>query len=106
MKLLEYYVSLRVYQKENEYMDSMRVTVQDLANVLCCTERNVKILLKRMAEENWLTWEPGRGRGNISTLTFHKDMRTGLTEIFNQMLQNDDLTGAINLLKENLPEDI
>jgi MarR-like DNA-binding transcriptional regulator SgrR of sgrS sRNA len=106
MKLLEYYVSLRVYQKENEYMDSMRVTVQELSNVLCCTERNVKILLKRMAEENWLTWEPGRGRGNTSTLTFHKDMRTGLTEIFNQLLQNDDLTGAINLLKENLPEDI
>jgi MarR-like DNA-binding transcriptional regulator SgrR of sgrS sRNA len=106
MKLLDYYVSLRLYQKENDYTESMKITVQELADVLCCTERNVKILLKRMTAENWLTWKPGRGRGNMSTLTFHKDMRTCLLDIFHQMLQKEDIAGAIHLLKENLPEDI
>jgi MarR-like DNA-binding transcriptional regulator SgrR of sgrS sRNA len=106
MKLQDYYVSLRLYQKENNYTDSIKVTVQELADLLCCTERNIKILLKRMAAEDWLTWKPGKGRGNTSTLTFHKDMRTGLLEIFHQLLQKEDLTGAINLLKENLPDDI
>lgn len=106
MKLLDYYVSLRLHQKENDFTDTMKITVQELADVLCCTERNIKILLKRMAAENWVTWEPGRGRGNTSTLTFHKDMRAGLLEIFHQMLQKEDVNAAINLLKENLPEDI
>jgi MarR-like DNA-binding transcriptional regulator SgrR of sgrS sRNA len=106
MKLLDYYVNLRLHQKENGYTDTMRITVQELADVLCCTERNIKILLKRMAAENWLTWKPGRGRGNTSTLTFHHDIRTGILEIFHKMLQKEDMNAAINLLKENLPDDI
>jgi MarR-like DNA-binding transcriptional regulator SgrR of sgrS sRNA len=106
MKLQDYYIALRLYQKEKKLSDTMSVSLLELSDVLCCSSRNVKLLLKKMAFEGWLKWEPGRGRGKTSTLTFEKDCISSLTELFQTMLDKGELTAAIELLKENLSEDI
>lgn len=49
------------------------VTLEELAIVLHCTYRNVKLILKRMQDKQWIQWQPGRGRGNHSKLTLRKD---------------------------------
>lgn len=41
-----------------------------LADALHCSERNVRILLRKMEEQGWLRWEAARGRGHFSRLTF------------------------------------
>lgn len=40
-----------------------------LADALNCSERNARLLLRKMEEKGWLRWEPARGRGHFSRLT-------------------------------------
>ncbi|WP_374349485.1 SgrR family transcriptional regulator [Chitinimonas sp.] len=44
-------------------------SLAEIAGMLCCSERNARLLLQRMQAEGWLRWEPGRGRGHRSRLT-------------------------------------
>lgn len=46
-------------------------TLHDMAVVFCCTPRNARILLSKMALQRWLTWIPVVGRGKRSRLSFH-----------------------------------
>lgn len=39
-----------------------------LAAALKCSERNARLLLRRMEEQGWLRWEAARGRGHFSRL--------------------------------------
>lgn len=45
------------------------ISLAEIAERLCCTERNARLLLRRMQDAHWLVWSAGRGRGNRSTLT-------------------------------------
>jgi len=45
-----------------------RLSIDAVAERLCCTPRNARLLLGRMQAEGWLRWTPGRGRGRLSTL--------------------------------------
>lgn len=51
----------------------IRVTLDDLAGILYCSQRNVKIILKKMSDQEWIRWIPGRGRGNRSGIEFRAD---------------------------------
>lgn len=59
----------RVLQIPHTYMD-VPVSVEEIAGYLYCTERNVKILIRKMSEMGWIVWTPGRGRGHRSTIRF------------------------------------
>lgn len=39
-----------------------------LATLLGCSERNVRLQLGKMQAQGWIAWQPGRGRGRLSTL--------------------------------------
>lgn len=56
-------------KKEGERLE---VTVQNISDTLFCTERNSKLIIKKLDELNWIKWFPGRGRGNRSKLIFQK----------------------------------
>ncbi|MGF1723476.1 HTH-type transcriptional regulator SgrR [Photobacterium nomapromontoriensis] len=45
--------------------------LQDIAEVLFCTRRNVRMVINKMVENGWIDWEPAVGRGKQSRLTFH-----------------------------------
>ncbi|MCY9660436.1 ABC transporter substrate-binding protein [Paenibacillus chondroitinus] len=59
----------RVLQIPHTYMD-VPVSVEEIAGYLYCTERNVKILIRKMSEMGWIVWTPGRGRGHRSMIRF------------------------------------
>lgn len=40
-----------------------------LATALSCSERNARLLLRKMEEKGWLRWEAARGRGHFSRLS-------------------------------------
>ncbi|MEO5686197.1 MAG: ABC transporter substrate-binding protein [Burkholderiaceae bacterium] len=50
-----------------------RLSIDAVAERLCCTPRNARLLLGRMQAEGWLRWTPGRGRGRLSTLALRGD---------------------------------
>ncbi|WP_165452426.1 ABC transporter substrate-binding protein [Paenibacillus thalictri] len=70
MKLLEHYEALYGKLAPERLHISIPVTADQLAGLLCCTQRNVKLLMRGMSEAGWIAWQPGLGRGNGSQLAF------------------------------------
>ncbi|CZF81130.1 SgrR family transcriptional regulator [Grimontia marina] len=46
--------------------------LETMADIFCCTRRNARMVLNKMSEQGWLSWEPAVGRGKQSRLTFHR----------------------------------
>ncbi|WP_413111834.1 SgrR family transcriptional regulator [Thaumasiovibrio sp. DFM-14] len=46
------------------------VTVSELVDVLQCTRRNVRMVMGKLSDENWIDWSPAVGRGKLSQLRF------------------------------------
>lgn len=44
------------------------ITLAEVAHILFCTPRNATLTLNKMQKYGWLSWQPGRGRGNRSNL--------------------------------------
>jgi len=44
------------------------LSLAEMAQRLCCGERNARLLLQRMQALGWLRWTAGRGRGRLSRL--------------------------------------
>ncbi|SMY15982.1 SgrR family transcriptional regulator [Photobacterium aquimaris] len=51
--------------------DSIETNLQDIAEVLFCTRRNVRIVINKMVSEGWIDWQPAVGRGKQSRLIFN-----------------------------------
>lgn len=49
------------------------LSIEAVAERLCCTPRNARLLLGRMKAEGWLQWTPGRGRGRLSVLALRRE---------------------------------
>ncbi|MGV2526847.1 UNVERIFIED_CONTAM: SgrR family transcriptional regulator, partial [Bacillus thuringiensis] len=74
MFILDQYIELwSAYGKGEKEGEQLEVTVQNISETLFCTERNSKLIIKKLDELNWIKWFPGRGRGNRSKLIFQKD---------------------------------
>jgi SgrR family transcriptional regulator len=100
MKIRRHYLTLRRAYPTIQENFSFEATTQELANLLDCTHRNMVLLLKRMQQEEWLTWDPKRGRGNRSTLTFLISKEQIALQEAQEMMQKQDLHSALGLLKQ------
>ncbi|OJE44335.1 peptide-binding protein [Bacillus proteolyticus] len=73
MTVLEQYMHLWLqYGKGRAEGEKFEITIQNISETLFCTERNSKLIIKKLEELNWIMWFPGRGRGNRSKLLFQK----------------------------------
>ncbi|REE86114.1 MarR-like DNA-binding transcriptional regulator SgrR of sgrS sRNA [Paenibacillus taihuensis] len=79
----------------------VEVSLEDLADVLFCTTRNVKLVLRKMEEEGLIAWQPGRGRGNRSRLIFQSDRDTMLLDLARVMAQRGDYKLAFELIHKH-----
>ncbi|HAY0331162.1 TPA: hypothetical protein JS309_004368 [Escherichia coli] len=52
---------LKLFDRWNVIPVNVRMT--DIADVLACTPRYARTLIKKMGEEGWLSWTSGQGRG-------------------------------------------
>ncbi|MEK3882297.1 ABC transporter substrate-binding protein [Paenibacillus sp. PL2-23] len=48
----------------------IEVSLDQLADIWFCTQRNVKLIVHKLQEEGFIVWMAGRGRGNRSRMTF------------------------------------
>ncbi|WP_433772365.1 ABC transporter substrate-binding protein [Bacillus wiedmannii] len=73
MTILEQYMHLWLqYGKGRSEGEQIEITIQNISETLFCTERNSKLIIKKLEELRWIKWFPGRGRGNRSKLSFEK----------------------------------
>ncbi|KEO83979.1 ABC transporter substrate-binding protein [Tumebacillus flagellatus] len=70
MKAAEHYLNLRKAWPWLREGEAASLTLDEIAGVLDCTRQNARLVLRQMSDAGWVTWMAGRGRGNVSSLTF------------------------------------
>jgi MarR-like DNA-binding transcriptional regulator SgrR of sgrS sRNA len=70
MIIVDHYINLFLYFPGLKVREKREITVSKVSKILFCTERNSKLILKRLEGEKWVEWIPGKGRGNHSSITF------------------------------------
>lgn len=81
------------------------VTIELLASILCCTPRNVKFILRKLEEQGFIHWQPGRGRGHVSQLTFLRTIEEVLEDSFQELISKGKIKEAIELLSRGQVSD-
>lgn len=98
MKLLEHFASL-VRTVGSDRMTALTMSTAELADVFCCSPRNVKLIIHSMTDLDWISWESGRGRGNKSTLTVHANLEELVLEEAKTVAKQHSFEEALNTLK-------
>ncbi len=78
--------------------ESIPITTKELTEVLCCTPRNVKLILHKLLEEGYIKWQAGIGRGNSSQMTLLRDLEDVAEEYFHDLLAKDKFKEVMDLL--------
>ncbi|MGF9873341.1 ABC transporter substrate-binding protein [Bacillus tropicus] len=100
MFILDQYIELWcVYGKESQEGEQIEVTVQMIAETFFCTERNSKLIIKKLEELRWIAWFPGRGRGNRSKLIFKKQPMTLILERGKELTKKGDVKSGISFVE-------
>ncbi|MFE5320062.1 ABC transporter substrate-binding protein [Paenibacillus sp. NPDC056579] len=68
--LEQYYLTIRKQLPNVMEGEEVEVTLPQLTEWLHFSSRNVNLVLKKMEEESWIRWLPGRGRGHRSKIVF------------------------------------
>ena len=87
MKIMDYYIRLRLHAQDQQHM---RNSLQELADVLYCSTKNIKILLKKMSEEQLIHWTPGRGRGNKTEILFIHNFVEAIESYTDELLAQEN----------------
>jgi SgrR family transcriptional regulator len=88
--------------------DSAPITVEELVEIFGCTDRNAKLILRKMEESGWIAWKPGRGRGNKSTIRLLADRDRLLFELAKREVDQGNVREGLALvqLRGRGPEEI
>lgn len=76
----------------------IEATLKELSDALFCTDRNAKLILRKLEDENLVEWLPGRGRGNRSRIIFRMDKESCLLALARSHAENGDYKYAFELL--------
>ncbi|MBB3153754.1 MarR-like DNA-binding transcriptional regulator SgrR of sgrS sRNA [Paenibacillus endophyticus] len=76
------------------------ITLEELSETLHCTERNVKLILKKLGEDGFISWTGGRGRGNRSQITFLQPREKLLYQLAQLTAQKGEYRLAFELIDQ------
>lgn len=79
--------------------DEVDVTVEDLAQALYCTARNVKIILRKLQSEGLIEWRAGRGRGNRSRILFLREGEPLLLDWARRLARDGEYKQAFDMIQ-------
>lgn len=94
------YFHLRNHFRHVGENESFPVTIDELADVLCCTPRNVKFVIRKLEALQWIGWQPGRGRGNASSIAFAEPKEPLLLEAAKSFAVKGDMKTALEYIHE------
>ncbi|SDZ58646.1 DNA-binding transcriptional regulator SgrR of sgrS sRNA, contains a MarR-type HTH domain and a solute-binding domain [Evansella caseinilytica] len=98
MKLLEHYdVLVRELGPSGQ---ELPITVAEMAALLSCSQRNVKLIIRKLQERGWIQWKPGKGRGNRSTIVLNKNIDTLIIEEAKRRMTPASIDESMQLLKK------
>lgn len=101
MQIVYHYLRLRQHFSDRPEGEALEITLSELAEIFCCTVRNVKKILKQFLEQGWIEWLPGRGRGRGSRLVFVRSVEQIVVPLAKAHIRRGDLERAMQLLHES-----
>jgi MarR-like DNA-binding transcriptional regulator SgrR of sgrS sRNA len=107
MQVLDHYIRLQQHVPGVRIGQGVTFALEELAAVLCCTSRNAKLVLKKWEDLNWVKWQPGRGRGNASTLVLSITAEDALFSLAQELVAKGSIREATALVERfgaELPE--
>lgn len=99
MDLLEQYVCCYKLS-QNKINEPCCVTLNEFADVLCCSRRNAKLVLQKMEAHGWIAWHPGRGRGHKSEIVFYKNPEDLISRQMKKWMEQGRMNRMIRLLND------
>lgn len=106
MHLAEHYLHLRKQLSAAPDAQPLELPLESVADALCCTRRNARLILQKLQDLGWLRWVPGRGRGHRSHLTFLAPPETAVFHLADEIARRDDMTGALAQMKRHLADSL
>ncbi|WP_047152741.1 ABC transporter substrate-binding protein [Aneurinibacillus tyrosinisolvens] len=100
MRLANDYLQLRKSFPQSKEGETFQVAMAELAGALFCSPRNAKLILTKMIDVKWLSFVPGRGRGNTSELTFLIHTEELVVQKAKELVRNGEVEAAFQLLLE------
>ncbi|GIP56354.1 ABC transporter substrate-binding protein [Paenibacillus woosongensis] len=76
------------------------VTLNELTKLFHCTERNVKLIVRKLEEEELIVWHPGRGRGNRSRIEFRVPRDEFLLQYAQRLADKGEYRTAFEVLNQ------
>ncbi|PAF40072.1 ABC transporter substrate-binding protein [Terribacillus saccharophilus] len=101
MDISYYLVRAHLYEKEKN--GQVSCTLQEIEVIWQCTRRHVIRKLKKLEDLGQLRYQPGRGRGRKSTLSFPSDFREDVEKFLRFCIQEDKPTILFQLLQLPIP---
>ncbi|WP_338592151.1 ABC transporter substrate-binding protein [Paenibacillus sp. Y5S-9] len=97
MDVSEHYIQLRLNFPHVHDEQEVHTTVGELADFLCCTMRNMNLIMNKFKENGWVRWNPQRGRGKKSMLVFYVPLLEVAHERFDYLLNGNRMEDAYEL---------
>lgn len=97
MDISEHYMQLRLKFQHIQDDQELHITIGELAGHLCCTMRNMNLIMNKFKENGWVSWSPQRGRGKKSVLVFCKPAAAAASERFDQLLYANRMEDAYEM---------
>ncbi|MEN2768897.1 ABC transporter substrate-binding protein [Ornithinibacillus xuwenensis] len=98
MTLIGYYIQLFMTFSRNRTNEPIKLSRSMLSNELNCSERNVIHILNKMEEKEWILRKSGKGRGNLSTISFQKGIGEIIDCLHDSSSYHQDLNKLLSYL--------
>ncbi|MCK8488408.1 ABC transporter substrate-binding protein [Paenibacillus sp. MBLB2552] len=79
----------------------IEVALEELTKLFHCTERNVKLIIRKLQEEGLIEWSPGRGRGHRSRLVFRANRENFIIELAQKLAKKGEYRSAFEFLHQH-----
>ncbi|RDI37246.1 ABC transporter substrate-binding protein [Falsibacillus pallidus] len=95
-----YFLALRKAYRNFDNHSEIQVSMNKLMDIFFCTQKNAKIIVKKLVDEGFMEFRPGKGRGNLSTILFLESLQSSLLKQVESLIDHQELTLALELVKE------
>lgn len=107
MNTAQYYIELRLAFHTIADQTPMTADTTQISEILHCSLRNTRLLLKKMSSEGFIEWTSGKGRGNRSLLTFIFPLSSVVILHFQSLIQQNNMEEALQFLdRKEIPMEI
>ncbi|THE12452.1 hypothetical protein E1I69_11350 [Bacillus timonensis] len=100
----ERYFLLRSHLEHFKKGRSYECKLEDVDAIWCCSRKNTKRIIRQLEDKKRLTYQPGKGRGNVSKVTYFTSFQDEIETFINGCLKKGELEKIAEILRLPIPK--